>query len=434
MKLFKKHELSQNCLEGSTFLYKKKTRLTSPRVKLYLFHKTKRATGVFGHGLCNKTECKVDTRNKFLNLHWFVILDMRIPAHVRILRKLGPDFKTEAVDVPILLCTTHFSRKTQNIFLSTGVFPENFELTNSGKKTEPSLRKELTSFLQIKSLHKPSIYIRIAQHMRTAHSEFVKKGNSVQSAEIPFAINPFEKLPTGRVKKPEETEFEDTDSDEPTISQTGQPEKEPCLADHISADVANQSPTREVVHEHEPACVPSAVVSELANPSTCSVDTTSDRICQCSEKNVCISCRRKRQFVSYEQCSKFQNSQQIFDVHFVEPYQPNSSHQEIISLSQKYNNLAQHFNTLMNKVAIQDLVKNGVSVRCKCSTEEMKLKIQNLEALLAAQEEVKGNKKSVGQILFHAKENQKVKRNNQKPKETEKHLNNSQNKNEERKQ
>jgi hypothetical protein len=209
---------------------------------------------------------------------------MRIPAHVRILRKLGPDFKTEAVDVPILLCTTHFSRKTQNIFLSTGVFPENFELTNSGKKTEPSLRKELTSFLQIKSLHKPSIYIRIAQHMRTAHSEFVKKGNSVQSAEIPFAINPFEKLPTGRVKKPEETEFEDTDSDEPTISQTGQPEKEPCLADHISADVANQSPTREVVHEHEPACVPSAVVSELANPSTCSVDTTSDRICQCSEK------------------------------------------------------------------------------------------------------------------------------------------------------
>ena len=95
MKLFKKHELSQNCLEGSTFLYKKKTRLTSPRVKLYLFHKTKRATGVFGHGLCNKTECKVDTRNKFLNLHWFVIFDMRIPAHVRILRKLGPDFKTE---------------------------------------------------------------------------------------------------------------------------------------------------------------------------------------------------------------------------------------------------------------------------------------------------------------------------------------------------
>jgi hypothetical protein len=102
----------------------------------------------------------------------------------------------------------------------------------------------------------------------------------------------------------------------------------------------------------------------------------------------------------------------------VEPYQPNSSHQEIIYLSQKYNNLAHHFNTLMNKVAIQDLVKNGVSVRCKCSTEEMKLKIQNLEALLAAQEEVKGNKKSVGQILFHAKENQKVKRNNQKPKET----------------
>jgi hypothetical protein len=287
--------------------------------------------------------------------------------------------------VPILLCTTHFSRKTQNIFLSTGVFPENFELNNSGKKTEPSLRKELTSFLQIKSLHKPSIYIRIAQHMRTAHSEFVKKGNSVQSAEIPFAINPFEKLPTGRVKKPEETEFEDTDSDEPTISQTGQPEKEPCLADHISADVANQSPTREVVNEHEPACVPSAVVSEIANPSTCSVDTTSDRICQCSEKNVCISCRRKRQFVSYEQCSKFQNSQQIFDVHFVEPYQPNSSHQEIISLSQKYNNLAHHFNTLMNKVAIQDLVKNGVSVRCKCSTEEMKLK--NVDEVIAYKKE-----------------------------------------------
>jgi hypothetical protein len=227
-------------------------------------------------------------------------------------------------------------------------------------------------------------------------------------------------LPTGWVKKPEETEFEDTDSDEPTISKTGKPEKEPCLADHIPADVANQSLTREVVIEHEPACVPSAVVTDLANPSTCSVDTTSDRICRCSKKNVCISCRQKR-FVSYEQCSEFQNSQQIFDVHFVEPYQPNSSHPEILSLSQNYNNLAHHFNTLMNKVAIQDLVKNGVSVQCKCSTEEMKRKIQNLEALLA-QEEVKRNKKSVGQILFHAKENQTVKRNNQKPKETEKHL------------
>jgi hypothetical protein len=287
MKLFKKHKLLQNCLEGSTFLYKKKTRLTSPRVKLYLFHKTKRATGVFGHGLCNKTECKVDTRNKFLNLHWFVIFDMRIPAHVQILKQLSTDFKNVAVDMPILLCTTHFSKKTQNIFLSTGVFPENFELNNSGKKTgkqEPSLRKELTSFLQIKSLHKPSIYIRIAQHMRTAHSELVKKGNSFQTAEIPFAINTFEKLPTGRVKKPEETEFEDTDSDKPTISKTGQPKKEPCLADHTPADVANQSLTSKVVIEHEPACVPSAVVTDLANPSTCSVDTTSDRICQCSKK------------------------------------------------------------------------------------------------------------------------------------------------------
>jgi hypothetical protein len=62
----------------------------------------------------------------------------------------------------------------------------------------------------------------------------------------------------------------------------------------------------------------------------------------------------------------------------------------------------------------------------------MKRKIQNLEALLAAQEEVKRNKKSVGQILFHAKENQTLKRNNQKPKETQKHLKNAQNKNEER--
>jgi hypothetical protein len=61
----------------------------------------------------------------------------------------------------------------------------------------------------------------------------------------------------------------------------------------------------------------------------------------------------------------------------------------------------------------------------------MKQKIQNLEALLA-QEKGKQNKKPVGQMLFHAKENQTAKRNNQKPEETEKHFKKSaKNKNEE---
>jgi hypothetical protein len=53
--------------------------------------------------------------------------------------------------------------------------------------------------------------------MKTAYSEFRKKGNPVWNffaLEVPFAINPFEKLPTGRVKNPEETKFEDTDSDD----------------------------------------------------------------------------------------------------------------------------------------------------------------------------------------------------------------------------
>jgi hypothetical protein len=211
---------TQKILKGAVFLYKKRTRLNSPRVKSYIFDKTKRATGVFGHGLCNKTECKIDTKGKCFKLHWFVILDMRIPAHVRILEQLCPEFETLNVNVPILLCASHFSQKTLNIFLSTGAFPENFDLNPNAKKElekEPSKRKEKTCFIQKKSIHKPSIYIRIAQHMKTAYSEFRKKGNPVWNflaLEVPFAINPREKLPTGRVKNPEETEFEDTDSDD----------------------------------------------------------------------------------------------------------------------------------------------------------------------------------------------------------------------------
>jgi hypothetical protein len=180
---FSEMKLNTNkILKGTVFLYKKKTKLTSPRVKNYIFDKTQPATGVFGHGLCNKTECKTDTRSKFLNLHWFVILDVQIPAHVRILKQLCPDFKILTFNVPILLCASHFSKDTQDIFLSTGVFPENFELNKTGqqeKEKELTLRKQSTSYLQKKSLHKPSIYIRIAQHMRTAHSEFAKKGNSI---------------------------------------------------------------------------------------------------------------------------------------------------------------------------------------------------------------------------------------------------------------
>lgn len=233
---------TQKILNGAVFLYKKRTRLNSPRVKSYIFDKTKRATGVFGHGLCNKTECKIDTKGKHFKLHWFVILDMRIPAHVRILKQLCPEFETLNVDVPILLCASHFSEKTFYNFLETGAFPENFEFNSNAQKElkkepskrkqktcfiqknvqkelkkKPSTRKEKTCFIQKKSIHKPSIYIRIAQHMKTAYSEFRKKGNPVWNLlalEVPFAINPREKLPTGRVITPEETEFEDTDSDD----------------------------------------------------------------------------------------------------------------------------------------------------------------------------------------------------------------------------
>jgi hypothetical protein len=167
---------------------------------------------------------------------------MRIPAHVRILKQLCPEFETLNVDVPILLCASHFSEKTFYNFLETGAFPENFELNSNAQKElekepskrkqktcfiqknvqkelkkKPSTRKEKTCFIQKKSIHKPSIYIRIAQHMKTAYSEFRKKGNPVWNLlalEVPFAINPREKLPTGRVITPEETEFEDTDSDD----------------------------------------------------------------------------------------------------------------------------------------------------------------------------------------------------------------------------
>ena len=233
---------TQKILNGAVFLYQKRTRLNSPRVKSYIFDKTKRATGVFGHGLCNKTECKIDTKGKHHKLHWFVILDMRIPAHVRILKQLCPEFETLNVDVPILLCASHFSEKTFYNFLETGAFPENFELNSNAQKElekepskrkqktcfiqknvqkelkkKPSTRKEKTCFIQKKSIHKPSIYIRIAQHMKTAYSEFRKKGNPVWNLlalEVPFAINPREKLPTGRVITPEETDFEETDSDD----------------------------------------------------------------------------------------------------------------------------------------------------------------------------------------------------------------------------
>ena len=233
---------TQKILDGDVFLYKKRTRLNSPRVKSYIFDKTKRATGVFGHGLCNKTECKIDTKGKHFKLHWFVILDMRIPAHVEILKQLCPEFETLNVDVPILLCASHFSEKTFYNFLKTGAFPENFEFNSNAQKElekepskrkqktcliqknvqkelekKPSTRKEKTCFIQKKSIHKPSIYIRIARHMKTAYSEFRKNGNPVWNLlalEVPFAINPREKLPTGRVITPEETEFEDTDSDD----------------------------------------------------------------------------------------------------------------------------------------------------------------------------------------------------------------------------
>ena len=142
---------TQKILNGAVFLYKKRTRLNSPRVKSYIFDKTKRATGVFGHGLCNKTECKIDTKGKHFKLHWFVILDMRIPAHVRILKQLCPEFETLNVDVPILLCASHFGQKTLFNFLETGAFPENFEFNSNAQKElkkEPSSRKQKTCFIQ----------------------------------------------------------------------------------------------------------------------------------------------------------------------------------------------------------------------------------------------------------------------------------------------
>jgi hypothetical protein len=138
MKPFQTKEL--DVLKNSVFVYKKKSYIpTDPRVVKWIFPRTnkpdkiisKKASGVLGHGLCDKTGCKTDERRKNLSLHWFVIFDLKNPVHVNLLKTWDSLFENFRTDLQILICLSHFDAETQSAFLETGCLPDHFKFTTN---------------------------------------------------------------------------------------------------------------------------------------------------------------------------------------------------------------------------------------------------------------------------------------------------------------
>jgi hypothetical protein len=223
-------KIEDSVLRDSVFVSANRNDITDPRVTDWIFERSSsKATGALGYQICNKAQCKIDLRRKYLELHWHVIFDMTNKDHVKLLIQWNVFFKKYRSDVPFFICLDHFDKATQKFFLNFGRLPEKFTIkTNTKSIPKPDSRRSKYKLqcIKVDNLFQPSLFVTLASHIEKAHAKFIKKGLTKNAKKdfIPFAPNPKLQKPNAKMNNPKPVvqgyvEIQSDSESEPTTAQ-----------------------------------------------------------------------------------------------------------------------------------------------------------------------------------------------------------------------